>query len=115
MAATPVQAVIEAMESAFGGFHPDAAVQMETFFQELPGMFESAAKQLNGVAENADSEFPISSKVTEALREFAATLAGLHDGAKELEQTFRREHKEDLDRIHNPRTGERAWDYQTNQ
>jgi hypothetical protein len=53
--------------------------------------------------------------VTERLREIAATVSGMSDFAGEAHAIHRVAHAKELERIEDPRPGERMWDVAQNQ
>lgn len=110
MASSPIPAMTEAVQDGFGNWDPQGPTEMIDFFNEMPGFFGEVARNINNLAERAEGELPLDPKVTEALREIAATFGGLRDQADELNGVFRTVHEKEIERAENPRIGEQKWD-----
>jgi phage-related minor tail protein len=106
----PVEAVVEAINSAFGNFNPQEVVpDVEAFLENLPKVFEALTDGLKKVAGRLDEDLPVHKDVGEAVRELAAPLGGLSERAEEAYTTFKSRHAQELDQHYNPRPHEEAW------
>lgn len=107
--ASPLANAAEAVRDAFAAFKPEKPEDFEDFFKGLPEFFRDQASALSTLAQRGDDEMPLNKSVVEEMREMAAAFAGLGDKSDELNQHFRTAHSVELERAHNPRAGEKAW------
>ena len=110
-----IDAVAEAVEQHIGSWEPENAFDLDTFLAGLPALFESVSGAIGHVASRLGDEFPVDPAVTERLREIAATVSGMSDFAGEAHAIHRVAHAKELERIEDPRPGERMWDVAQNQ
>jgi hypothetical protein len=102
---------MEAISEVLGSYHPESGPEFREFFEGMPGTFRQFAADLAGVGDRL-GESPINAPVLEALKEAAATLAGIADQFDEVKATFQSEHEHELKRYDDPRPDEKAWDVQ---
>lgn len=110
--ASPLASAVEAIRTAFGNFRPTRPEDFEEFFKGLPEFFGDQGDSLATMVQRADEEMPLNKPVVEEMREVVALLNGLRDKAAEINQHFRVAHEAELNRAHNPRAGEPAWNVQ---
>jgi hypothetical protein len=110
--ASPLTNAAEAIREAFSNFRPEKPEDFEDFFKGLPEFFRDQASAFGALAQRGDDEMPLNKPVVEEMREIGALFSGMGDKADELNQHFRSAHQGELERAHNPRAGEKAWNIQ---
>lgn len=105
-----IDAATEAISEYIGMWAPESALDLDSFLEGLPALFEVLAAAMAGVAERLGAEFPVHPSVPEHLEEIAATVAGMGEFAAEAHAIHRIAHAAEMERIENPRPNEELWD-----
>lgn len=115
MVATPLTNAGEAVQQDLGNYHPEHIIELRPFFStELPEFFGTLAGSIGAMADRFREELPLHQQIPEHIQEMAGVLAGLRDKAQELSALFENLHKDDLNRLDEPRPGEQMWDVGAN-
>lgn len=101
------------MAAAATGYDPDGMDQWGTDIQALESILGNIAGMVRAIEKGADGE-PIEQAVTGAISTVASLLEAAASAAGEIHATFETVHKDDLDRLRNPRTNEHKWDIGAN-
>jgi histone H3/H4 len=106
----PIERITESVNDNLGQFTAEKLVpDVEGLLENLPALFSDAfTNALKAAADRMDSDMPVHSDVTEALREMVPVFANLAERATEAYEKFKTVHAEDLKRYHEPRTNEPA-------
>jgi hypothetical protein len=114
MAGSPVAAATEAVTENFGRFDPQNIDGLTALFDDLPEFYSALITANTNLAAKFGDELPVKPAVTEAIGEMNSYLAGLRDHATSLRELFEKAHKDELERLRNPRRNEEMWDVQNN-
>lgn len=101
------------MAAATAGYDPEGMAQWGADMQALEGVLTNVAMVLRNI-EHGANDLPIEPAVVGTIGTVAALLEAASSAAGEIHSTFRTVHKDELDRIENPRTGESKWDVEAN-
>lgn len=110
MAGSPLTELADQVTAHFASYDPQNLADLEGLFQDVPEFYEGLLRAFQVIAEKFDSELPVKPVVSENFREQMATLAGLRDHAQEANGIFQEAHADEIERIKNPRPGEKLWD-----
>lgn len=102
------------MAAAATGYEPDGMLQWGADMQALEGVLDNVAGVLRALEKGAD-DLPIEPAVKHTLASVGALQSSCSSAAAEIHHTFRAVHEAELDRLENPRPGERKWDAAANQ
>lgn len=101
------------MQAATAGYDPEGMAQWGADIQALEGVLNNVAGVLRNF-EHGANDLPIEPAVVGTIGTVAGLLEAAASAAAEIHTTFRTIHKDDLDRIENPRTNEAKWDMEAN-
>lgn len=105
-----IDAASEAVMTHIGGFDPENAHDLDTFLAGLPEFFSSTGAAFRQVAQRLGDGYPVDPSIPDRLNDIAATIAGMADFSGEAHAAHRARHEHELQRIENPRVGEKFWD-----
>lgn len=112
--ASRIEAVNEVLQEQLGSWEPDSATDTKEMLEALPGLFENLGNVLSTMAERL-GDHAVEPAVTEELREAAAGADGQREAFENVYKTFRATHEHDLQRLEEPRPGEKDWDVTQNE
>ena len=89
------------------GYHPKDGPDLDQFLGALPdALFAEIAKHLYHLADRAQSEWPLNPEVVNELRQGAQHIVGVGEAYRQVYETWRQSHADDIRRWENPRPGE---------
>ena len=91
-------------------FDPADGEELMDFMDGLPDdYFEQKAGHLRILADRMASEMPVEAPFAHVMQQLAQVEYRAAEAAREALQTFYREHEREIQRIREPRPGERKW------
>jgi len=105
-----IDAATEAAQSHIGGWEPENAADLDMFLASLPAYFDGVAGAFRTVAAKLADGYPVHPDVPDRLNEIASTIGGMADFSGEAHAVHRSQHQQELERLENPRPGEKFWD-----
>lgn len=114
MAGFPLQQVTEQLEDLFTHYDPENIDELTGVFG-LTDLFETLSKGIKTISSKFGEDLPVKPEVADGFSEAGSAVAGLEDLFRDLNERFEVLHKDELERIRNPRPKERIWDTTANQ
>jgi hypothetical protein len=91
-------------------FDPADGQELMDFMEALPEeYFAEKAGHLRTLAERMAAEMPLEAPFADVMRQLAAIEQGAADAARDALAVFEREHEREIQRVREPRQGERKW------
>jgi len=91
-------------------FDPQDGQELMDFMDSLPDdYFQTKADNVRILAERMAGEMPVEAPFVDVMRQLAAIEARAAENAREALGVFYREHEREIQRIKQPRPGERKW------
>lgn len=108
--------IAPAMEMAriAANYDPKGMLQVGEDFTGLEEALRLHAEAMKATVENAHGKQPLDPQIIEIMRQIHHLQIKAADLAQELRPAFEKLHHVDLERLRNPRTGERMWDVASN-
>lgn len=97
------------MSAAATGYDPESMTQWGADIQALGPILGHIGGMIRAFEQGA-GDLPVEPAVVGAISTVAGLLEAASSAAEEIYSTFRTVHKDDLDRLENPRTNEEKWD-----
>lgn len=108
-----IEAAAEMLGAAMA-YNPEGMMQVGNDFNKMPEAFRNVANAMKRMAQRAHDQDPINPAILDQMNVVFQHLQAAATAAEELGPAFRNLHAVDIQRIEQPRNGERKWDVSAN-